>query len=341
MKIFIRSFEHALIVTTFVFIMMMLVDYLNLITRGKLNLFIKKEGKNQYFLSSFLGATPGCVGTFLNVSFYMRGLISFGAIVGSMIATCGDEAFVMLVMIPKTAILLFFLLFVLGVVFGWLVDIIIPHIKIEQCEECKILDLHEVETCRRLRLREVLASLRELSLVRFLFIFLFLVFIMGSLMGNLGPKEGWEKITFVVLLFIGLYIILTTHEHYLEEHVWEHIAKRHLWRVFLWTFSALLIVEVLMKWIDLEVFISNHMFWILLISALIGIIPESGPHLVFVIMFSKGLIPFSVLLTSSIVQDGHGMLPLFSYSVKNSVQIKLINLIIGLLVGLPLYLLGL
>ncbi|MCK4348834.1 MAG: hypothetical protein KAW47_09485, partial [Thermoplasmatales archaeon] len=53
-------------------------------------------------------------------------------------------------------------------------------------------------------------------------------------------------------------------------------------------------------------------FWVLLIASLIAIIPEFGPHLVFVTMFAKGLIPFSVLLASSIVQDGHGMLPLLS-----------------------------
>lgn len=72
------------------------------------------------------------------------------------------------------------------------------------------------------------------------------------------------------------------------------------------------------------------MFWVLLIAGLIAVIPESGPHLVSVMMFAKGLIPFSVLLTSSIVQEGHGMLPLLSYTIKDSLLIKLFNLIIGL-----------
>ena len=75
-------------------------------------------------------------------------------------------------------------------------------------------------------------------------------------------------------------------------------------------------------------------------AALVGIIPESGPHMIFVMMFANGLIPFSILLTSSIVQDGHGMLPLFSYTIKDSVLIKLFNLLFAIVIGLPLFLLG-
>ena len=82
------------------------------------------------------------------------------------------------------------------------------------------------------------------------------------------------------------------------------------------------------------------MILIFLICALVGIIPESGPHMIFVMMFANGLIPFSILLTSSIVQDGHGMLPLFSYTIKDSVLIKLFNLLFAIVIGLPLFLLG-
>ena len=58
-------------------------------------------------------------------------------------------------------------------------------------------------------------------------------------------------------------------------------------------------------------------------------------------MYAQGLIPFSVLFTASFVQDGHGMLPLLSYSIKDSVLIKIFNLVFGLAVGGALYVLGL
>ena len=77
-----------------------------------------------------------------------------------------------------------------------------------------------------------------------------------------------------------------------------------------------------------------------LLGALVAIIPESVPHLVFVMLFAKGVIPFSVLFTSSFVQDGHGMLPLLSYTVRDSILIKILNLLFGLGIGMILYLIG-
>ena len=96
-----------------------------------------------------------------------------------------------------------------------------------------------------------------------------------------------------------------------------------------------------LKYWNLETFVQQHLLWVLAIGALLGIIPESGPHLIFVMMYSQGWIPFSVLFTTSFVQDGHGMLPLLSYSLKDSILIKLFNLIFGLAVGGILFALGL
>jgi hypothetical protein len=47
-----------------------------------------------------------------------------------------------------------------------------------------------------------------------------------------------------------------------------------------------------------------------------------------------------VLLANSIVQDGHAMLPLLAYTVKDAVRIKTMNFLLGLIIGAILYLLG-
>jgi len=78
----------------------------------------------------------------------------------------------------------------------------------------------------------------------------------------------------------------------------------------------------------------SNQFIILIAAVLIGLIPESGPHMIFVTLFFEGTIPFSTLLASSIVQDGHGALPLFAESKKSFVYAKLINLLVGLIVGM-------
>jgi len=62
--------------------------------------------------------------------------------------------------------------------------------------------------------------------------------------------------------------------------------------------------------------------------------------MIFVTMFANGLVPFSVLFTSAYVQDGHGMLPMLSYSIKDSILIKVFNLIFGISIGLIFYFIG-
>ena len=78
----------------------------------------------------------------------------------------------------------------------------------------------------------------------------------------------------------------------------------------------------------------------ILIAVLVGLIPESGPHLVFVALYASGLVPFSVLLASSISQDGHSSLPLLAETKKGFLKAKLVNMIIGLIVGYGAYLLN-
>jgi hypothetical protein len=93
-------------------------------------------------------------------------------------------------------------------------------------------------------------------------------------------------------------------------------------------------------YLDLESLISENLFIVLIIAVLVGIFPESGPHLVFVILFASGDLPFSILLASSIVQDGHGSIPLLAETRKGFVTVKLINMVVGFLAGSMGLLLG-
>ena len=71
----------------------------------------------------------------------------------------------------------------------------------------------------------------------------------------------------------------------------------------------------------------------LCMAARLGIPPESGPHFVFVTLYAEGWPPFSVLVTSSIVQDGHGMLPLLAVSRMEFFKVKAVNLAAGMVPG--------
>ncbi len=270
-NILIEIVSESIEVTFLVLLMMVTVDLINIKSKGKLSLIVSKTSEwKKYVIGSFLGSVPGCLGSFAGVSLYLHGMISFGSLTGLMIATSGDEAFVMLSLFPKTAIILFAILFLLGMVSGKLIDLFSSKFNLNLSKDCQIEQYHKVE--------------------------------------------------------VG-------YKHFLKEHVWHHLIKHHIWKTFLWTFGALLVVKIALSYWDITGIATQYIWLIIIFSAIIGLIPESGPNLIFISLFASGVIPFSVLLTNSIVQDGHGMLPMFSYSVKDSVKIKLFNFVIGLFVG--------
>lgn len=335
------NLNHALKITAFVFVIMMLVDYIEILTRGKMSEMIKGSYFRQYVITCALSSTPGCQGPIMNVSLYVHGLLTFGAIVGSTLVACGDEAFVMLALFPKKALMLFGILFILGIISAFLVDKIVPLLKIKPNQVCNLSEPHLEKECRIFGVKDIVEHFRKITLIRFLLLMLFLIFIFDALGGITWSKESnGERVLFILSSFLAIFITITVPNHYLKEHIWRHILKRHMWQVFLWTFFTLLVVEVGLKFWDLEDLTKTHKVWLLFVACLVGIIPQSGPHLIFVMMFAKGFIPFSVLIANSIVQDGHGMLPLLSYSRKDFLVINMIKFIIGLSCGSILYLLG-
>ena len=329
--------------------MMLLVDFGDTVSHRRMSAVMKGGRWRQYVLSSFFGSTPGCLGAFMNVSFYLHGLIGFGAIVGGMIATSGDEAFVMLAQFPMVAMALFGLLFGCGVLFARISDQLILLMGITPCEACLQSNCEHCQSDENeqkkiddtFRPFNLINNFQSLTFTRFWIISLILAFLISVFLGIIGPSSwNWKRITFTILSLCALYITSVATEHYLKFHIWDHIIKKHLLRIFLWTFGALFFVHWGLSFWNLDAIIRHHMGWVLVSGALIGIVPESGPHLIFVMLYAQGMVPFSVLFTASFVQDGHGMLPLLSYSIKDSVLIKIFNLVFGLITGGLLYTAG-
>lgn len=104
--------------------------------------------------------------------------------------------------------------------------------------------------------------------------------------------------------------------------------------------GAMIAIYQLDRWGAVDSLVQEQTGLFLISAALLGIIPESGPHLLFVTMFDQGILPWSVLITSSIVQDGHGMLPLLAHSWRDFLKVKAINVFAGLLAGVLLLALG-
>ena len=410
MNILLDALKNSILITGLVMIMMLLIEYVNIHSHGESFKKLRKSPFRQVVVAALLGLVPGCVGGFAVVSLYTHNLLSFGSLVAMMISSSGDEAFIMLAMIPKTAIFLFVLLLFTGIGAGLLVD---RFIKVKQrpfaAEE---FSLHE-ECCDKNENQpkhdhshpQIFSGKgvpRKMTKERISIMAGIAVFIIAVVMGLLEHKhiegeggheghahemvaaapaeshthadgtvhtgghheaesaaqaeihehndvhtaefdifsERWINLLFAGVSLFVLILTARANEHFIKRHLWDHVVKKHFRSIFLWTFGALLVIHFGMQYLDIQHWIKENVIIMILIAVAIGIIPESGPHMVFITLFAGGMIPFSVLLASSIAQDGHTALPLLAESKKSFVLAKAINIVIGFVIGFGVHLAG-
>lgn len=391
LHLLIDIFRNAVLITGLVIVMMMMIESLNIESKGLFFKGLRKTKTGQVIIGALLGSIPGCMGGFATVSLYTHRMLSFGALVAMMIASSGDESFIMLAMIPEQALILFAILFVLAIVVGIITDRIYDRRHALSChkhdhEECGVhADCEGFEVHHQCEheheekdVPQESGKGRHYGFKRISMFVGLAIFIAALATGNLGHdhsshaghdhaaeptehvhadgcgdshchchsdhaeeteasvnllSEDWMNVLFAGLSVIILFVLLFASDHFVEEHLWKHIIRKHLPTIFAWTFGVLLVMGVLLQYIDVGHWISSNTALMILLATLIGIIPESGPHMIFVTLFATGVVPFPVLLASSISQDGHASIPLLAESKKSFLWAKLINCLVALLAG--------
>lgn len=354
---------QTIIITYFVLSMIMLIEYINVKTNGICNNYMKKHSGVQIIAAALLGLIPGCLGSYSLVSLYTHGIVGFGALIANLIATTGDEAFFMYALMPQKALIINALLLVIAILTGYAVNIIAKKKK-NTCGQEGHFELHEADNVHKTsRFSKEDFTLKPLTFHRIVMIGAIVVFMVLLMSGVIESDHNhdastlttiqlnhhhddavvhhhdsktidWVTATFVVISLFSLFIVLTVPEHFLNHHLWNHIIKKHLLKVFLWTLFALSAIELLNMYFDVENFVSGNYFYILCAAIIIGLIPESGPHLVFVSLYLSGSIPLSILIANSIVQDGHGAIPLFAENKKDFFIVKGLKFIIAFVIGI-------
>ena len=387
--------RNSILITGLVTIMMMLIEAVDLESHGRFFNGLKKTRTGQVAVSALLGLIPGCIGGFAAVSLYTQRLISFGALVAMMIASMGDEAFMLLALMPGQALWIFLLLFAVALVCGIAIDFVIkwknagtapdtgtkPQIDKDpdngtQTQIDKDPDngmeaqpgrapgkgnerqemRHVHNQCRHCHEDDVRDKVsRHFGWRRIILLCGTAVFLIALAAGFLDHEhhthdagnamdmtaalsmnlldEKWMNILFGALSIVLIVIIIRSSDVFIEDNLWHHILLRHAPVIFLWTFGVLAVIGTAMTFIDLESWISENTAVMILLAAAIGLIPESGPHMVFVSLFAGGIVPFPVLLASCISQDGHSSLPLLAEDKKSFAIAKLINFCIAVASG--------
>jgi hypothetical protein len=330
-----EAFRQTLTISLFVFVMMVAIEYANVIWQGAWQRRLAADRWSSYLLAGLLGALPGCLGAFAVVAMYSHRVLTIGAVVTAMIATSGDEAFVLLAMAPGTALFLTGLLFAIGVAAGALTDAAVGRrTSRRSCAEGEFSLHAEHEDSRVSSWPQILRQWHECVAARGLLAGGLLALLGLVAAGAIGPASwNWLRLSLMGVTGIALGIVFTAPDHFLEEHLWKHVVRQHLPRIFLWTFGALALMSLFPAPVERLLSSRAGLWGVLLIACLVGIVPESGPHLVFVTLFAQGALPFSILLANSIVQDGHGMLPMLAHSRRAFLAVKAVNLLVGIAVG--------
>ena len=414
MHLLIDILRNSILITGLVVVMMMMIESLNIESKGMIFKGLQKTKIGQVVIAALLGSIPGCMGGFATVSLYTHRMFSFGALVAMMIASSGDEAFVMLAMIPKQALVLFAVLFVVAIVVGILVDMLVKRHDFGMKTECNEgYIVHQEQENAPHGSQET--SQRHFGWKRISMLVGLTLFIAALAGGQLGHDhsahshshdtethshccehehavynhghthhnyehaerhckddiierhcedgiierhcedgiierhceersdvaistinlldEQWMNILFAGLSVLVLLVLIFASDHFVEEHLWHHIVRKHLPVIFAWTFGVLLVLGIALQYVDIDHWISSNTALMILLATLIGIIPESGPHLIFVTLFATGIVPFPVLLASSISQDGHASIPLLAESRKSFLWAKIINCAVALIAG--------
>ena len=376
--------RNSVYITGLVIVMMLVIEYINVSTRGRKFTRLGQSPSKQVFLGAALGLIPGCMGGFAAVSLFSHNIFGFGGLLAAMISDTGDETFVMFALMPEYAVLIKILTFVLAICAGLTINAFVQKRKPPRPHFDHNLEIHHEcgsRTDEALSLTNIRHNLRHLSLRRIAIlsgILLFMIALGSGLLEHdhdheLAPpaveqtdhshehgencqhnhadhhdhavhgnifSERWINILFLFVALSAFVMLLSVSEHFLKEHIVGHIIRRHIFRVFIWTFGSLLFIYLLDLFVHYDRWMHNNQIIMLVIAVIIGIIPQSGPHIVFISMYLQGAIPFSILLANSIVQNGHSCLPLLAESKKGFLNIKAAGIILGMTIGMAGYLMG-
>lgn len=356
--ILIDILRNSILITGLVAVMMMMIESLNIESGGMVFRGLRKTKVGQVVIAALLGSVPGCMGGFATVSLYTHRMLSFGALIAMMIASSGDEAFMMMAMIPDKALAIFAILFVTAVIAGILTDFIYGKTggkdhAIPEAAACSA-DLHDEDREEGRGRKPAERHFGKKRIILFVGLAVFIAALGGGMLSHDCHEdthvcheqhhdekgleidllsEDWMNVLFAGLSVIVLFVLALGSDHFVEEHLWDHIVKKHIPVIFSWTFGVLLILGIGLRYLDISAWISGNTALMILLATAVGIIPESGPHLIFVTLYAAGVVPMPVLLASCISQDGHASLPLLAESKKSFLWAKLINCAVALAAG--------
>ena len=320
-------------VSVFVGITLFIFLYFERSKTYSLSNFFKKNTNFQVPIAACLGAIPGCGGAIIIVTQYLQGNITFGCLVAVLTSTMGDAAFLILAKQPASALLIFLICMVVGIVTGFLIDYIIPN-KYSKTNISKLnLKLGEIQNKNHL----------------FLYKFWLVIFIPGSILGILGQFQiNLEKIlNFDINYFLGfsatllamfIWSINPFSDKAISVDTSRNIQSKSIDMtnfVTVWVVVGFLFFDLGMYFTGIDF---KKLFDVMLpltpfLAIFVGFIPGCGPQILTATLYLNGYIPFSAEIGNAISNDGDALFPAIAICPKEAILATVYSAIPAIIVA--------
>ena len=320
-------------VSVFVAITLFIFLYFEKSKNYSLSNFFKTNVNLQIPIASLLGAIPGCGGAIIVVTQYLQGNITFGCLVAVLTSTMGDAAFLILAKEPMSALLIFFICMLVGIITGFVINYIIPN-KYTSMNISKInLKLGKIQNKYHL----------------FLYKLWLIVFIPGFFLGVLGQFQiDLEKIlNFNINYFLGLgasllAIFVWSINPFSDRAISLDTSRNIKSKSIDMTNFVTVWVVVGFLFFDLGIYITGidfkKLFDIMLpltplLAIFVGLIPGCGPQLLTATLYLNGYIPFSAEIGNAISNDGDALFPAIAICPKEAILATIYSFIPAIIVA--------
>ena len=324
-------------VSVFVAITLFVFLYFEKSKTYSLSNFFKNNVNLQIPVAGFLGAIPGCGGAIIVVTQYLQGNITFGCLVAVLTSTMGDAAFLILAKQPTSALLIFSICMIVGIISGFLVNYILPNKRSSTNVTKMNLKLGEIQ------------NKYHLSLYRFWLV----IFIPGFFLGILSQFQ----INLVKILNFDIYYFLGYSGALLAMFIWainpfsdkaisldtsRNIQSKGIDMtnfVTVWVIIGFLVFDlgIYFTGIDFKKLFEVMLPLTPLLAIFIGFVPGCGPQILTATLYLNGYIPFSAEIGNAISNDGDALFPAIAICPKDAILATIYSAVPALIVAYSYY----
>ncbi len=306
-------------------------------------------------MASFLGALPGCGGALVVVTQYVKGGLSFGALIAVLTATMGDAAFLILAKEPQTGLLLIAVTFWVGWGSGIVVNAVhgenFMRRKTDRKGGSDIAAEAGEHSCRML-----LSASKWRSWVDGVWFLLLVPGIVGAILYAFqvdvlswrfwGISSGVVFAIFTIVC-IASWVLFSgptgreTRERETQSVTWRSVIDDTNF-VTAWVVAAFLVFNMTVHLfaLDLESIFGAAYIFLPLIAIAVGFVPGCGPQILVAATYIGGLIPFSALLGNAISNDGDALFPALALAPGAAAVATLYSAVPALVISYVLLFLG-